>query len=198
MNKKSLETELILASTSPYRKMLLQRLGLAFSVMAPEMDESVLPGENAEALTARLALGKASSIAEQHPQALVIGCDQVADFSGTILGKPGTVDLAIAQLMLFSGKTIRFSSAICLMRQEPSLCEQVTIPTLVHFREFSEAEANRYVQLDMPLDCAGSLKTDAAGSVLLRGLESTDPTALIGLPLIALSGMLRTAGLELP
>jgi len=191
-------SELILASTSPYRKMLLQRLGLEFTTLSPEMDENPLPGENAEALTSRLARGKASSIASQHPRALVIGCDQVADFKGTILGKPGTVEIAIEQLMLFSGESIRFSSAICLMRQQPEFCKAVTIPTMVHFRNFSRAEASRYIQLDMPLDCAGSFKSEAAGSLLLRSLESEDPTALIGLPLIALSNLLRDAGLALP
>lgn len=198
MNEKSLETELILASTSPYRKMLLQRLGLDFLTISPEMDENPLPGENAVALTARLARGKASSISRQYPKALVIGCDQVADFAGTILGKPGTVEIAIEQLMLFSDESIRFSSSICLMRQEPAFCKQVTVPTMVHFRDFNRSEASRYVQLDMPLDCAGSFKSEAAGSLLLRSLESEDPTALIGLPLIALSSLLRDAGLALP
>ncbi|HET6565511.1 MAG TPA: Maf family protein, partial [Xanthomonadales bacterium] len=149
-------------------------------------------------LTQRLARGKASSIARQNPAALVIGCDQVAEFKGTILGKPASQDAAIAQLMQFSGQTVQFLSALCVLRNEPAFCAETIIPTLVHFRDFSEQEANRYIQLDMPLDCAGSFKSEAGGSVLLQSLESSDPSALIGLPLIALCNMLRSAGLAIP
>jgi septum formation protein len=198
MNTKSPESELILASTSPYRKMLLQRLSLRFICAVPHMDESPLPGETGLELTRRLAKGKANSVAEQNPAALVIGSDQVAEFAGTILGKPATVDGAIAQLLHFSGKTVQFHSALCVLRLNPWFYEEITVPTLVHFREFSRAEAERYIELDHPLDCAGSFKSEAGGSVLLRGLESNDPSALIGLPLIALSNMLRSAGLLLP
>jgi septum formation protein len=198
MNTKSPPSELILASTSPYRKMLLQRLGLTFNCAVPDIDETSLPGESALALTGRLAKGKAASVCHLKPDALVIGCDQVAEFGGTILGKPATVDIAITQLLHFSGKTVQFLSALCVMRLNPWFQEEITVPTLVHFRKFSQAEAERYIELDNPLDCAGSFKSEAGGSVLLRGLESNDPTALIGLPLIALSGMLRSAGLLLP
>lgn len=198
MNAKSPISELILASTSPYRQILLQRLGLQFTCLAPQMDETALPGESAAALTQRLARGKASSVAQSNPLALVMGCDQVAEFAGTILGKPTSRDLAVDQLMQFSGKTVRFLSALCVLRLQPAFCEEVTIPTLVHFRDFSLAEAERYIELDMPLDCAGSFKSEAGGSVLLRALESQDPTALIGLPLIALSQILRAAGLSVP
>ncbi len=178
--------------------MLLQRLGLSFHCAAPEMDETALPGETALALTSRLARGKATSIAELHPESLVIGSDQVAEFAGNILGKPATVDEAISQLLLFSGKTVEFLSALCVLRLNPWFQEEVIVPTLVHFRRFDRTEAERYIELDKPLDCAGSFKSEAGGSVLLRGLESNDPTALIGLPLIDLSHMLRSAGCRLP
>jgi len=198
MNSKSPKTQLILASSSPYRKMLLQRLGLDFQSMSPNMDETPLPGESVNELTKRLARGKALSIAQLYPQAVVIGSDQVAEFRGRIIGKPETVEAALSQLLLFAGNTIQFTSAICVLRVQPACCEEVAVPTLVHFRAFSRQEAERYIELDMPLDCAGAFKSEAAGLVLLRGLESTDPSALIGLPLIALSGILRSLGLQLP
>ncbi len=178
--------------------MLLQRLGLQFTCQAPHMDETPLPGEPAAHLTQRLALGKAESVARLQTEALVIGCDQVAEFDGRIVGKPVHRQEAMAQLMAFSGRTVEFLSALCVMRQASGFCEEVTVSTRVHFREFSSAEAERYIALDQPLDCAGSIKSEAAGSVLLRALESPDPTALIGLPLIALCHILRNAGLSLP
>jgi septum formation protein len=198
MNSKSPSYTLILASTSPYRKMLLQRLGLDFTCQAPRMDETPLPGESAAHLTQRLAFGKAHSVACRHAGALVIGCDQVAEFDGCIVGKPADRNAAIAQLVAFSGRTIEFLSALCVMRQETGFCEEATVSTRAHFREYTEAEAERYIELDQPLDCAGSIKSEAAGSVLLRALESSDPTALIGLPLIELCHMLRKAGFRLP
>ncbi len=162
------------------------------------MDETALPGESVSSLTSRLAKGKALSIASHYPAAIVIGSDQVAEFQDQILGKPKTVDVALQQLVQFSGKTIQFTSAVCVMQKQSAFCKEIAIPTQVHFREFSEQEAQRYIELDMPLDCAGAFKSESAGSVLLRGLESTDPTALIGLPLIALSSILRSAGLQIP
>ncbi len=198
MNTKSPESELILASTSPYRKMLLQRLGLRFTCAVPNMDENTLPGESALELTHRLARGKAASIAEQNPEALVIGSDQVAEFADAILGKPVSKEVAIAQLLHFSGKTVQFHTTLCLLRLDPWFREEAAVPTWVHFREYSKDEAERYIELDNPLDCAGAFKSEAGGSMLLRGLESNDPTALIGLPLIALSQMLRSAGCLLP
>lgn len=198
MKTKSSQSPLILASGSPYRKLLLQRLGLHFSCSTPAVDESARRGEPALGLTRRLARSKALSVARRNPDALVIGSDQVADFQGRIIGKPYTTDAAITQLLQFSGKSVQFISAICVLCQQTHFCEEITVPTWVHFREFTEQEAQRYIALDMPLDCAGSFKSEAGGSVLLRGLESTDPTALIGLPLIALSSILRTAGMQLP
>lgn len=198
MKPKSPVIELILASTSPYRSMLLQRLGLEFTCLAPHMDETALPGEAAADLTRRLALGKARSIAQLHPEALVIGCDQVAVFGGMILGKPADERAAVAQLLQFSGQSVEFLSALCVLQQETGFCEEATVTTRVHFRDYSAAEAERYIALDQPLDCAGSFKSEAGGSVLLRALESSDPTALIGLPLIELCHILRRAGLAVP
>jgi len=191
MNTKSPKSPLILASGSPYRKTLLERLGLQFSCAAPDIDETSLPGESGFDLTRRLARCKALSVAQRNPDALVIGSDQVAEFEGSIIGKPHTMDKAIAQLVQFSGKSVQFISAICVLHQASSFREEAQVTTQVHFRKFSEQEAQRYIELDMPLDCAGSFKSEAGGSVLLVGLESTDPTALIGLPLIALIDMLN-------
>ena len=198
MKAKSPKYPLILASGSPYRKSLLQQLGLQFSCIAPAMDETARPDESAQDLTRRLARSKALKIAQPNPKAVVIGSDQAADFEGSIVGKPLSVDAALKQLLQFSGKSVEFISALCVLRLEADFCQEISVPTWVHFREFSEQEAQRYIELDMPLDCAGSFKSEAGGSVLLRGLESTDPAALIGLPLIALSGILRAAGLQLP
>jgi septum formation protein len=198
MSPKSPNPQIILASTSPYRKNLLQGLGLDFATLPPNMDETPGTGESPRHLTRRLAEGKARGIAALHPTALVIGCDQVAEFEGSIVGKPGNVELAVAQLLRFSGKSVKFLSALCVLRLEPFFFEEITVPTLVSFRDFDDAEARRYVELDMPLDCAGSFRSEAAGSVLLTSLESTDPTALVGLPLIALSRILRQAGVAAP
>ncbi len=198
MKLKSPKYPLILASGSPYRKLLLERLGVQFSCVAPNIDETAVPGEAGLDLTRRLARSKALSVAQRNPSAVVIGCDQVAAFGASIIGKPHTMDAAIEQLMRFSGKSVQFISAICVLHKLNDFCEEAQAPTQVHFREFSVREAERYIELDMPLDCAGSFKSEAGGSVLLRGLESSDPTALIGLPLIALSSILRTAGMQLP
>jgi septum formation protein len=198
MSPKSPNPPIILASTSPYRKQLLQGLGLDFSTVPPNLDETPVSGESPRHLTRRLAEGKARSIAVLYPAALVIGCDQVAEFEGSIIGKPVSFEAAVGQLLQFSGKSVRFLSALCLLRLEPFFFEEITVPTMVNFRDFDLAEARRYVELDQPLDCAGSFRSEAAGSVLLTRLESGDPSALIGLPLIALSRMLRQAGLEVP
>lgn len=198
MEAKSPKYPLILASGSTYRKSLLQQLGLKFSCTASAIDETAGPDESAPDLTRRLARSKALSVARLNPRALVIGSDQVAEFEGRIVGKPISMEAALSQLRQFSGKSVQFISALCVLSQEADFCQEVSVPTWVHFREFSEQEAQRYIELAMPLDCAGSFKSEAGGSVLLRGLESTDPSALIGLPLIALSDILRAAGLQLP
>jgi len=198
MNTTSPKSPVILASGSLYRKSLLERIGLQFTCTAPEIDETTRNGESGTELTRRLAKCKALSVARCNPEALVIGSDQVAEFEGSIIGKPYSMDAALAQLLQFSGKTVQFLSAVCVLRQKDDFCEQIVVPTMVHFREYSEQEARRYIELDMPLDCAGSFKSEAGGSLLLRGMETTDPTALIGLPLISLSKILRSAGVPLP
>lgn len=189
--------ELILASTSTYRKELLARLRLPFATIAPEVDETSLPHEAPKALAARLALAKAQAVAARHPQAVVIGSDQVADLNGAPLGKPGTVEKAVAQLQAMSGQTVIFHTAVAVVRQQTSFVTQDTAQVRVQFRVLSEAEIRRYVAAEMPLDCAGSAKSEGLGIALLERIDSDDPTALIGLPLIRTAHMLRQAGLAI-
>ena len=191
-------TQLILASTSRYRKTLLEKLGLPFECAAPEVDESPLPGESAEALVARLALAKASAIADQFDQGLIIGSDQVCVCDGRILGKPGTVEKAVAQLMAARGRSITFYTGLCVLDVASGKAEQLVEPFTVHFRTLDETAIRRYVAAEMPLDCAGSFKCEGMGIVLFKGLEGRDPNALIGLPLIGLIELLERHGLALP
>ena len=191
-------TQLILASTSRYRKTLLEKLGLPFECAAPEVDESPLPGESAEALVARLALAKASAIADQFDQGLIIGSDQVCVCDGRILGKPGTVEKAVAQLMAARGRSITFYTGLCVLDVASGKAEQLVEPFTVHFRTLDETAIRRYVAAEMPLDCAGSFKCEGMGIVLFKRLEGRDPNALIGLPLIGLIELLERHGLALP
>ncbi|WCH29383.1 Maf family protein [Aeromonas salmonicida] len=191
-------TLLILASTSRYRKTLLEKLGLPFECAAPEVDESPLPDESAEALVARLALAKASAIADQFDQGLIIGSDQVCVCDGRILGKPGTVEKAVAQLMAARGRSITFYTGLCVLDAASGKAEQLVEPFTVHFRTLDETAIRRYVAAEMPLDCAGSFKCEGMGIVLFKGLEGRDPNALIGLPLIGLIELLERHGLALP
>ncbi|MFM1665597.1 Maf family protein [Aeromonas salmonicida] len=191
-------TQLILASTSRYRKTLLEKLGLPFECAAPEVDESPLPDESAEALVARLALAKASAIADQFDQGLIIGSDQVCVCDGRILGKPGTVEKAVAQLMAARGRSITFYTGLCVLDAASGKAEQLVEPFTVHFRTLDETAIRRYVAAEMPLDCAGSFKCEGMGIVLFKGLEGRDPNALIGLPLIGLIELLERHGLALP
>ncbi|HEA3088308.1 TPA: septum formation inhibitor Maf [Aeromonas salmonicida] len=191
-------TQLILASTSRYRKTLLEKLGLPFECAAPEVDESPLPGESAEALVARLALAKASAIADQFDQGLIIGSDQVCVCDGQILGKPGTVEKAVAQLMAARGRSITFYTGLCVLDAASGKAEQLVEPFTVHFRTLDETAIRRYVASEMPLDCAGSFKCEGMGIVLFKGLEGRDPNSLIGLPLIGLIELLERHGLALP
>lgn len=190
--------QIVLASTSPYRKELLDRFGLSFVTARPETDETPLPGEHPAATAERLAVDKARAVAEDHPEALIIGSDQVAYLGSQQFGKPGTVDGAIAQLRQMSGQTVIFHTAVALFntRTESFACEGV--PTRVRFRHLSDEEIQRYVAREMPLDCAGSAKSEALGITLLEALSGDDPTALIGLPLISLARMLRQEGIQLP
>lgn len=190
--------QLILASTSRYRKALLEKLGKPFQCEAPEVDESPLPGESAEALVARLAHAKASAVARQHDQGLIIGSDQVCVCDGRTLGKPGTVENAVAQLLAAQGKSVTFYTGLCVLDAATGRVEQLVEPFRVHFRQLDEAAIRRYVAAEQPLDCAGSFKCEGMGIVLFERLEGRDPNALIGLPLIGLVELLGRHGLALP
>ena len=187
---------LILASTSRYRRELLERLGLPFHVARPDVDESALAGERPDMLARRLARAKAQVLAARHPEAWIIGSDQVATLGGLALGKPGTRERAIGQLRAMSGIAVEFHTAVCVMRGET--CLEAIDMTRVTFRTLQDDEIGRYVDAEQPLDCAGSFKCEGLGISLFEAIESRDPTALVGLPLIALSGMLRQAGFALP
>jgi septum formation protein len=194
---------LILASTSRYRRELLSRLGLSFSCIAPGADETPEDGEGPAALVTRLARAKACAVGPQHPQAWIIGSDQVAvrsDDAGkpSILGKPGTVVRCIEQLHGSSGRTVSFLTAVALIRQEDSALFEFTDTTRVKFRVLDLPTIERYVAKEAPLDCAGGVKSEALGITLCESIESADPSALIGLPLIRLSALLRSVGFELP
>lgn len=190
--------QIVLASTSPYRKELLDRFGLPFVTARPETDETPLPDEHPAATAERLAVDKARAVAEAHPEALIIGSDQVAYLGNQQFGKPGTVDRAIAQLRQMSGQTVIFHTAVALLNARTGAFSCEGVPTRVRFRHLSDAEIRRYVEREMPLDCAGSAKSEALGITLLEALSGDDPTALIGLPLITLARLLRQEGIQLP
>jgi septum formation protein len=198
MQPQSYQRKLILASSSPYRKALLERLHLPFETTAPAVDERPLPGELPAALVARLAARKAEVVAARNPAAVVIGSDQLALHRGCILGKPGTVARAREQLAAFSGETVEFLTAVSVQCLETGLRHERTVATEVAFRTLTVAEIDRYVALDRPLDCAGAFRSESAGATLLRHLRSDDPSAIVGLPLIAVSAALREAGFALP
>ena len=190
------EKKLILASTSVYRRELLERLRIPFEIISPKVDEAPLPGEGTLNLALRLAKAKAAIVAKDHPDAWVIGSDQVADLCGAALGKPGNFERAMAQLQLMRGATVTFHTALCLMHGETETT--LSIPTEVTFRKLSDKILEAYLHAEEPYDCAGSAKSEGLGISLLETIESDDPTALIGLPLIALSGLLRDAGFVIP
>jgi len=189
---------LVLGSSSRYRRELLERLHLPFTVAAPESDESPLPGEAPHALALRLALAKAHAVAALHPQAIVIGSDQVADLAGEPLGKPGNHERATAQLRRMRGQTVIFHTAVAVVCQATGFEQVEVAPVQVRFRDLSDAEIERYLRAEQPYDCAGSAKSEGLGIALLDAIDSDDPTALIGLPLIRTCRMLRAAGLVLP
>lgn len=186
---------LILASTSRYRRELLERLRLPFTVQAPRVDETPQPGEAPAALAERLALAKARAVAAQHPQAWVIGSDQVADLDGSPIGKPGHHDAAVAQLRAMSGRSVVFQTGLALVA--PGFERTVLVPVTVRFRDLSAIEIETYLRLEQPYDCAGSAKSESMGIALLDAIESNDPTALIGLPLIQVCHLLRASGFPL-
>lgn len=190
------EPALILASTSPYRRELLARLGIPFDAAAPGTDETRQPGEEPRAMVARLACAKAAVIAEQHPDAAVIGSDQCAVLKGLVLGKPGSVDRAVSQLEAASGQKVRFLTAVAVQRG--TQVHELVDETVVTFRRLDRAEIERYVERELPLDCAGSFKSEGLGITLFERIENEDPSALMGLPLIGLCRLLREAGFTLP
>lgn len=190
--------QLVLASTSKYRKELLERFGIPFVTARPETDETPLQDEHPAAAAERLAVAKAQAVASAHPGALIVGSDQVAHLDGEQFGKPGSVDRAITQLRRMSGQTVIFHTAVALLDSRTGTFWCQGVPTRVRFRQLDDEEIRRYVAREMPLDCAGSAKSEALGITLLEAISGDDPTALVGLPLITLASMLRQAGLELP
>jgi septum formation protein len=188
--------KLILASTSVYRRELLERLRIPFEVVSPKVDETPLAGESTLELALRLARAKAAAVSKTHPDAWVIGSDQVADLCGAAIGKPGNFERALAQLQLMRGASVTFHTALCLMHGDTETT--VSIPTEVQFRKLSDEILEAYLLAEEPYDCAGSAKSEGLGISLLEAIKSDDPTALIGLPLIALSGLLRDAGFAIP
>ena len=193
---KLINPPLILASTSVYRRELLERLRIPFEVVSPKVDEAPLTGESTLELALRLARAKAAAVAQQHPNAWVIGSDQVADLCGAAIGKPGNFERALAQLQLMRGQTVSFHTALCLMKGD--IQTTFSIPTEVAFRKLSDDVLENYLLTEEPYDCAGSAKSEGLGISLLESIKSDDPTALIGLPLIALTGLLREAGFIIP
>lgn len=187
---------LILGSTSRYRRELMARLRLPFDVVAPEVDESPEPGETPLALARRLALAKAQAVARLHPQAVVIGSDQVCELDGDALGKPGTHERATAQLQRLRGRSALFHTAVAVVCADTGFQAEDLATVNVHFRTLSDTEIERYLRLDEPYDCAGSGRCEALGITLLESIDSDDPTALVGLPLIRTARMLRAAGVD--
>ena len=187
---------LILASTSRYRRELLQRLRLPFSVVAPQVNESAESGEAPAALARRLALAKATAVSQQQPQAIVVGSDQVAELDGVALGKPGTHERATQQLQAMRGRAVCFHTAVAVVHAATAFVQQALVTVTVRFRPLTDGEIERYLRLEQPYDCAGSAKCETLGITLADAIESDDPTALVGLPLIRTSAMLRAAGLD--
>ena len=186
-----------LASTSPFRKELLQRLGIPFVTAAPDVDESPLANETAVALVLRLSESKARAIAASHP-GLIIGSDQVATTGNNILGKPGSHERALEQLRGLSGQRVTFQTGLCLLNTATNEAVVDAIPFIVKFRQLGDEQIERYLQQDQPYHCAGSFKSEGLGIALFEYMEGSDPTALIGLPLIRLTSMLSQAGIVLP
>lgn len=187
---------LILGSTSRYRREMLQRLRLPFDVEAPTVDETPRPGETPASLATRLALAKAREVSARHPEAIVIGSDQVADLDGRPIGKPGDHERASEQLRAMSGKAVVFQTAVAVACAANAYESVALVPVTVRFRTLNDAEIEHYLRTEQPYDCAGSAKSEALGIALLSAIESDDPTALVGLPLIKTCELLRAAGLD--
>jgi septum formation protein len=185
---------IVLASTSPYRRELLARLRLPFEVRAPAVNEAIQAGEAAHETALRLAQAKARAVAPDCPAALIIGCDQVAVLDGVSLGKPGSHVNAVAQLKAMRGRSVLFHTALALLNARTDALQTAEVPTTVRFRQYGDAEIERYLEMERPYDCAGSAKIEGLGIVLVESVHSSDPTALIGLPLMQLAAMLRNEG----
>lgn len=189
---------IVLASTSPYRRELLSRLKLAFDVERPDVDERVLENERPAATALRLAQSKAEVVGARRKDAIVIGSDQVADLDGIAIGKPGHFDAALLQLERMQGRTVVFHTALAVLDARDGSLQQDNIVTRVTFRRLPRAALEAYLRIDQPFDCAGAAKIESAGIALVESVESTDPTALIGLPLIRLTTMLARCGIDVP
>jgi MAF protein len=188
--------KLLLASSSPYRRQLLQQLQLPFDYLAPDIDESPLIDESPRAYVKRLAQAKATALVDSHPRHWIIGSDQTCVVNGEIVGKPGNRERAIAQLQACSGQCVDFYTGLALYRPEDGRCFSLVEPFTVHFRSLSHEEIEHYVDLEQPFDCAGSFKVEGLGIHLFENLEGRDYNSLIGLPLIALCNLMRQAGLS--
>ena len=197
MNTTTPRPPLILASTSPFRRELLQRLGIDFSTAAPDIDESAHPGEKPSELVRRLSEAKARAIGASR-QGLIIGSDQVATTGDDILGKPGSHEKAVEQLKYLSGKSVCFYTGLCLLNTETDTARVEVVPYTVLFRRLDDSQIENYLRADEPYNCAGSFKSEGLGITLFERMEGDDPSALIGLPLIQLTTMLREAGIVLP
>ena len=187
---------LVLGSASPYRRELLGRLGLPFAVAAPDIDETALPAETPAQTAVRLAEAKARAVAARYSRALVIGSDQIADCAGQPVGKPGNRAAAVAQLQALSGKTVVFHTGLALVDVASGRCRTALVDVASTFRALRSADIDAYLDREAPIDCAGSVKVEGLGIALFERIQSDDPTALIGLPLIALSRLLREEGVD--
>ncbi len=186
-----MSTQLILASSSPFRQALLTRLNLAFTVVSPDVDETPWPQETPPATALRLAQAKAKKVAELYPQALIIGCDQVATMDGEQIGKPGNHQNAVLQLTKMRGRSVTFHSALCLYNAATQSMQADVVPYIVQFRALTDAQIENYLRIEQPYQCAGSAKSEGLGIALIASMQGDDPNALIGLPLIRLISMLN-------
>jgi MAF protein len=193
---KSISPELILASSSPYRKQLLSKLTLSFECISPEIDESPLQNETPEALVKRLSLEKAQAISADRPNALIIGSDQVAVLDGDIITKPMDHEHAVLQLRKASGREVRFLTGLCLYNSLTQHCQLTMVPYAVNFLELTETQIENYLKKEQPYNCAGSFKSEGLGITLFSSMTGKDPNSLIGLPLINLVEMLRKEGID--
>jgi len=189
---------LVLASTSPFRRELLQRLGIAFETMAPDVDETRRQGEDPEELVLRLSEAKARAGAGQYPDALIIGSDQVAVCGNEVLGKPGNHEAACAQLAHLSGRQVSFLTGLCLFDAANGNALVELVPYQVTFRQLTDQQIDRYLKIEQPYNCAGSFKSEGLGISLFESMQGDDPNALVGLPLIRLTSWLNAAGIDIP